>query len=73
MVYIYGGGFYSTLQCLFIPLNLTSTGGASFFYGGDLLVKHSVARVCTSLDPDQLSTLLVLGIIHREHQSYSCP
>jgi hypothetical protein len=73
MVWIYGGGFYSTLQCLFIPLNLKSTGGTSSIYGGDLLVKQSVARVCTSLDPDQLSTLLVLGIIHREHQSYLCP
>ena len=36
-------------------MNSTSTGGASSIYDGSLLVEQSVARVCASSDPGQLS------------------
>jgi hypothetical protein len=60
-------------ECLCITLSSTSTGGASSLYDGAPLVEQSVARVCTSSDPDQFSALLVMGVIHREHQFCSCP
>jgi hypothetical protein len=44
-------------KCLCISLYLTSTGGGSLLYDGVPLVEQSVARVCTSLDPYQFSTL----------------
>jgi hypothetical protein len=59
--------------CLCTPLNPMSTGGASSLYDGAPLVEQSVARVCTSSDPDHFSTLLAMGIIHREHQCCLCP
>jgi hypothetical protein len=55
MVWIYGGGFYSAWNVFLHSVNSTSTGGASLVYDGALFVEHSVARVCTSFDPDQLS------------------
>ena len=55
MVWIHGGGFYSTWNIFLYTLNSTSTGDASLLYDGALFVEHSVARVCTSSDPDQLS------------------
>ena len=39
-------------ECLYIPLNLMGTGGASSGYDGAPVVERSVARVCTSSDPD---------------------
>ena len=53
MVWIYGGGFTSTWYSTFPHfLNSTNTAGSSSFYGGAPLVEQSVARVCTSSDPD---------------------
>ena len=39
-------------ECLYIPLNLMSKGGASSGYDGAPVVERSVARVCTSSHPD---------------------
>jgi hypothetical protein len=58
-------------ECLCISLNLTSTDGGSLLYDGAPLVEQSVARVCTSSDPNQFSSLLVMGVIHRGHQYFS--
>ena len=55
MVWIYRGGFYSTWNKFLYSLNSTSIGGASLLYDGALFVEHSVARVCTSFDLNQLS------------------
>ena len=57
-------------EFLCISPNLTSTDGGSLLFDGAPLVEQSVARVCTSSD-SEFSVLLVMGIIHRGHQSCS--
>jgi Carboxylesterase family len=50
-------------ECLCIFLNLTSTDGGSLLFDGAPLVEQSVARVCTSSDPE-FSILLVMVFVH---------
>jgi hypothetical protein len=68
-------GFMVRGECLCVPPNPMSTAGDSSIYDGATFVKQSVARVRTSSNtvPLRVSALLVMGIIYRGHQSYSCP
>ena len=59
--------------CLHLPGNsILSTDGASFIYDGTPLVKQSVDRVRTSSHTLELSTLLLIDVIHREPRSCMC-
>jgi hypothetical protein len=55
MVWIYGGGFYGTWWNVSAFPEFNEYRWYFFIYDGALLVEQSVARVCISSDPDQLS------------------